>query len=100
MDFHFFNVIGNFGIKYAKYECSVKKGGFIMANVNNYEKTAMKVSIVSIIWNLILSVGKLFAGIFAKMSFAGVFFIDKVMISAYNVLHARKFIHQERTKNA
>ena len=66
MDFHFFNVIGNFGIKYAKYECSVKKGGFIMANVNNYEKTAMKVSIVSIIWNLILSVGKLFAGIFAN----------------------------------
>ena len=66
MDFHFFNVIGNFGVKYAKYECSVKKGGFIMANVNNYEKTAMKVSIVSIIWNLILSVGKLFAGIFAN----------------------------------
>ena len=66
MDFHFFNVIGNFGVKYAKYECSVKKGGFIMVNVNNYEKTAMKVSIVSIIWNLILSVGKLFAGIFAN----------------------------------
>ena len=62
----FFNVIGNFGVKYAKYECSVKKGGFIMVNVNNYEKTAMKVSIVSIIWNLILSVGKLFAGIFAN----------------------------------
>ena len=31
-----------------------------MVNVNNYEKTAMKVSIVSIIWNLILSVGKLY----------------------------------------
>lgn len=34
------------------------------------------------------------------MSLTGVFFIDKVGISAYNVLHVRKFIHQERTKNA
>ena len=33
---------------------------------DNYEKTAMKVSIVSVIWNLLLSAGKLFAGIFAN----------------------------------
>lgn len=37
-----------------------------MTNADNYEKTAMKVSIVSVIWNLLLSVGKLFAGIFAN----------------------------------
>lgn len=37
-----------------------------MTNADNYEKTAMKVSIVSLIWNLLLSVGKLFAGIFAN----------------------------------
>lgn len=37
-----------------------------MTNVDNYEKTAMKVSIVSVIWNLLLSAGKLFAGIFAN----------------------------------
>ena len=36
-----------------------------MTNADNYEKTAMKVSIVSVIWNLLLSAGKLFAGIFA-----------------------------------
>ncbi|OKZ81050.1 MAG: cation-efflux pump [Clostridium sp. CAG:12237_41] len=35
-------------------------------NADNYEKTAMKVSIVSVIWNLLLSAGKLFAGIFAN----------------------------------
>ncbi|RHP26518.1 cation transporter [Clostridium sp. AF34-13] len=37
-----------------------------MTNADNYEKTAMKVSIVSVIWNLLLSAGKLFAGIFAN----------------------------------
>ena len=37
-----------------------------MTNVDNYEKTAMKVSIVSVIWNVLLSAGKLFAGIFAN----------------------------------
>ena len=37
-----------------------------MMNADNYEKTAMKVSIVSVIWNLLLSAGKLFAGIFAN----------------------------------
>lgn len=37
-----------------------------MTNTDNYEKTAMKVSIVSVIWNLLLSAGKLFAGIFAN----------------------------------
>lgn len=37
-----------------------------MSNADNYEKTAMKVSIVSVIWNLLLSAGKLFAGIFAN----------------------------------
>lgn len=37
-----------------------------MTNVNDYEKTAMKVSTMSVIWNLLLSVGKLFAGIFAN----------------------------------
>ena len=37
-----------------------------MMNTDNYEKTAMKVSIVSVIWNLLLSAGKLFAGIFAN----------------------------------
>lgn len=37
-----------------------------MTNADNYEKTAVKVSIVSVIWNLLLSAGKLFAGIFAN----------------------------------
>lgn len=37
-----------------------------MTNVNDYEKTAMKVSTMSVIWNLLLSAGKLFAGIFAN----------------------------------
>lgn len=37
-----------------------------MTNADNYEKMAMKVSIVSVIWNLLLSAGKLFAGIFAN----------------------------------
>ena len=37
-----------------------------MTNADNYEKTAMEVSIVSVIWNLLLSAGKLFAGIFAN----------------------------------
>ena len=37
-----------------------------MTNADNYEKTAKKVSIVSVIWNLLLSAGKLFAGIFAN----------------------------------
>lgn len=37
-----------------------------MTNADNYEKTAMKVSMVSVIWNLLLSAGKLFAGIFAN----------------------------------
>ncbi len=37
-----------------------------MTNADNYEKTAMKVSIVSVISNLLLSAGKLFAGIFAN----------------------------------
>ena len=37
-----------------------------MTNADNYEKTAMKVSIVSVIWNLLLSAGKLFSGIFAN----------------------------------
>lgn len=37
-----------------------------MTNADNYEKTAMKVSIVSVIWNLLLSAGKLFVGIFAN----------------------------------
>ena len=37
-----------------------------MTNADNYEKTAMKVSIVSVIWNLLLSAGRLFAGIFAN----------------------------------
>ena len=37
-----------------------------MTNVKDYEKTAMKVSAISVIWNLILSVGKFFAGIFAN----------------------------------
>ena len=37
-----------------------------MTNADNYEKTSMKVSIVSVIWNLLLSAGKLFAGIFAN----------------------------------
>lgn len=37
-----------------------------MMNADNYEKTAMKVSIVSVIWNLLLSAGKLFAGVFAN----------------------------------
>ena len=37
-----------------------------MTNADYYEKTAMKVSIVSVIWNLLLSAGKLFAGIFAN----------------------------------
>ena len=37
-----------------------------MTNADNYEKTAMKVSSVSVIWNLLLSAGKLFAGIFAN----------------------------------
>lgn len=37
-----------------------------MTNADNYEKAAMKVSIVSVIWNLLLSAGKLFAGIFAN----------------------------------
>lgn len=37
-----------------------------MTKVNDYEKTAIKVSIVSVIWNMFLSAGKLFAGIFAN----------------------------------
>ena len=37
-----------------------------MGNADYYEKTAMKVSIISVIWNALLSVGKLLAGIFAN----------------------------------
>lgn len=37
-------------------------------------------------------------GLFLLLSFYGVFFIDKYPDWAYNVLQARKIIHQERTK--
>lgn len=33
---------------------------------NNFEKTAIRVSLVSVVWNLVLSVFKLFAGIIAR----------------------------------
>lgn len=37
-----------------------------MTKVNDYEKTAIKVSVISVVWNMLLSVGKLLAGIFAN----------------------------------
>ena len=36
-----------------------------MAETANYEKSATKVALVTIVWNIVLSIGKLLAGILA-----------------------------------